>query len=570
MSRTIGIDLGTSTSEIAYVKEGRPVIIPNHAGESITPSVIYISPNGDFIVGQEAKEKLLLEPECTFMEVKRLMGSNEKLTAHGIEYTPQQLSSYILKYLTECAKKHLDEEIDHAVITVPAYFSDEQRRATIEAGKLCGLTVERIINEPTAAALSYGIEHLEECTNILVYDLGGGTLDVTVLEMFEGVMEVKASSGNNKLGGKDFDEAVIEYIISKFEKTHQQYIRNDIRAMARLKKEAESSKIALSKEQEYTISLPFFTNIKDKPVSINETITRDIFEGLIGEKIDGTREQINIALKDAKMKYDEIDLILMVGGSTRIPYVENFLTGIFNKKPQQLVDPDLAVVCGAAIQAGIIADELGENEVVLTDVCPYTLGTSVVREIEFPFSQNETYFDPIIPRNITIPTTVEKIYTTCWNYQTEVIIEVYQGEYSNPKLNNFLNKFLLKGIPPARAGEEKIAIAFSYDVNGILQVEATIVSTGKKASITISTDKGDMVEEIDISTWNESRNAKKYKTIIRRAEKTMLEDEEDSDDLKDLLRQLKEALIKDRSIEELDEIKEDIVNYLLDMEDDDV
>lgn len=570
MNRTIGIDLGTSTSEIAYLKDGKPIVIRNHIDELITPSVIHISPSGNIIVGQEAKEMLLLEPECTFMEVKRLMGSEHKFTAHGKEYTPKQLSSYILKYLIECAKTYLGEDIDRAVITVPAYFSDEQRRATIEAGRLCGLTIERIINEPTAAALSYGIEHLEDCTNILVYDLGGGTLDVTVLEMFEGVMEVRASSGNNKLGGKDFDEAVIDYIIEKFEKSQQPYIRNDIRAMARLKKEAESCKIALSKELEYTISLPFFTNIKGKPVSINETITRESFESLISEKINETREQINIALKDAKMKVDEIDLILMVGGSTRIPYVKNFLTEIFDKDPQNLVDPDLAVVCGAAIQAGIIAEELGENEIVLTDVCPYTLGTAVLKDMEFPFSPVETYFDPIIPRNITIPASIEKTYVTSGDYQTEVIVEVYQGEYQNPKLNNFLNKFLLKGVPPARAGKEKITITFSYDINGILQVEATIVSTGKKASIIISTDKGDMVEEVDISVWSESKNAKKFKTIIKRAEKTALDNDEDSGELNDLIRRLKEALIKDKPLEELDEIKDEIVDYLLDMEDDDV
>lgn len=570
MSRIVGIDLGTSTSEIAYIEDGKPVLIPNHIGEFITPSVIHIQANGEKVVGLEAREKLLLEPDVTFMEVKRLMGTDDVLRAHGIDYSPRQLSSFIIKYLVDCASAYLKEEIDRAVITVPAYFSDEQRRATIEAGKLCGLKVERIINEPTAAALCYGIDHMEDCTNILVYDLGGGTLDVTVLEMFEGVMEVRASSGNNKLGGKDFDDKIVQYIIEKFNKNNQSYIQNDVRAMSRLKKEAEACKIALSKEQEYIISLPFFANIKDKPVSVEETITRDVFESLISEQIESTREQINSALQDARMKVDELDLILLVGGSTRIPYVERFLFEVFHKEPQNLVNPDLAVVSGAAVQAGILEDAFEGNEIVLTDVCPYTLGTAVLRDGYFGFSESNIYFDPIIPRNITIPTTVEKIYQTSFEDQTRVAIKVYQGEYSDPALNNFLNEFWLSGIPAAPAGEEKIVIAFSYDVNGILQVEAKIVSTGEKASITISTNDKEMVEEVDISKWRESKNAKKYTSILRHAEKALME--EDDEELEDLIRSLKEGLIKEEPLEELDKRKEDIVEYLLDMgedEDDD-
>ena len=569
MSRIIGIDLGTSTSEIAYFEAGKPVVIPNHLGELVTPSVIHISPTGEITIGTESKEKLLLEPDCTFMEVKRLMGSGDSLSAHGISYSPQQLSAYILRYLTDCAGTFLKEDINRVVITVPAYFSDEQRRATVEAGKLCGLIVERIINEPTAAALSYGIDHLTDCTNILVYDLGGGTLDITALEMFEGVMEVRASSGDNQLGGKDFDEAIIQYLLGKFSESQQPYIKNDLRAMARLKREAELCKIALSEEMEYAISLPFFSNIKGKLVSIDEIITRPLFESLIKDKIDATQEQIKIALKDAKMKLDDIDLILMVGGSTRIPYVERFITEIFHKPPQHLIDPDLAVVNGAAIQAGIIGDQFEGDEIVLTDVCPYTLGTAVLRDFFFDMSDRDLYFDPIIPRNTTIPTTIEKTYTTSHDDQYKVEIKVYQGEYSDPDLNNYLGKFSLAGIPPAPAGEEKITIAFSYDVNGILQVDAKIISTGEKAAITISTSDSSMVEEIDISKWKESKKARKYTSIIRRAEKVVLQEGDDTDELQDLIRMLKEALIKEESTEILEECKDDIIDYLLDLENDD-
>ena len=569
MSRIIGIDLGTSTSEIAYFEAGKPVVIPNHLGELVTPSVIHISPAGEITIGTESKEKLLLEPDCTFMEVKRLMGSGDSLSAHGISYSPQQLSAYILRYLTDCAGTFLKEDINRVVITVPAYFSDEQRRATVEAGKLCGLTVERIINEPTAAALSYGIDHLTDCTNILVYDLGGGTLDITALEMFEGVMEVRASSGDNQLGGKDFDEAIIQYLLGKFSESQQPYIKNDLRAMARLKREAELCKIALSEEMEYAISLPFFSNIKGKLVSIDEIITRPLFESLIKDKIDATQEQIKIALKDAKMKLDDIDLILMVGGSTRIPYVERFITEIFHKPPQHLIDPDLAVVNGAAIQAGIIGEQFEGDEIVLTDVCPYTLGTAVLRDLFFNMSDRDLYFDPIIPRNTTIPTTIEKTYTTSHDDQYKVEIKVYQGEYSDPDLNNYLGKFSLAGIPPAPAGEEKITIAFSYDVNGILQVDAKIISTGEKAAITISTSDSSMVEEIDISKWKESKKARKYTSIIRRAEKVVLQEGDDTDELQDLIRMLKEALIKEESTEILEECKDDIIDYLLDLENDD-
>jgi len=572
MSKIVGIDLGTSTSEIAYLDQGKPIVIPNHLGKFITPSVVHIKKDGEIIVGEEARERLLLEPECTFIEVKRQMGSDETLTAHEKTYSPQELSADILSYLISCAKEALGEDVNRAVITVPAYFTDVQRRATVEAGKLCGLTVERIINEPTAAALCYGLDHLEDYSNILVYDLGGGTLDVTVLELFEGVLEVRASSGNNKLGGKDFDEALIEYLLQKFSGNHQMHIRKDIRAMARLKEEAENCKIALSSQEQYQISLPFFAEVNGKPVSVDETITRNQFEKLISEKIDHTKEQLRIALSDARMKTNEVDLILMVGGSTRIPYVKKFLTDYFQKEPQQVVDPDLAVVQGAAIQAGILENQFEDNEIVLTDVCPYTLGVAALKYFDYyrlP-TDMDLSFDPIIPRNVTIPTTIDRQYSTCTDHQKTVHIKVYQGEYSDPSLNNFLGEFQLDGIPPAPAMEEKINIMFSYDINGILNVDATIVSSGEKASIIISTTENEMVEEVDTSKWRESKYAKKFSAIIKRAQRMMKEiSPSDAELVGDLIKFLMEGLVKEESLKELNERKEDLVELLLDLEQDD-
>lgn len=562
MSRIIGIDLGTSTSEVAVRLDGKTVIIPNHKREQITPSVIHIAANGEVIVGNEAKERILTEPECTFMEVKRMMGETTKLRAHGQDYSVPMLSSFILKYLVDCAGDYLKESVDRVVITVPAYFSDIQRRATVEAGRLCGLTVERIINEPTAAALSYGIEHLQDCANVLVYDLGGGTLDVTVLEMFEGILEVRASSGNNKLGGKDFDEAVMQYLLGQLPKAQQKVIKGDLRAMMRLKKEAETCKMTLSDVEEYVVSMPFLANVNGNPISIETTITRQQFEEIIQPDIETTRVQIDSALADAQLEKGDIDAVLLVGGSTRIPFIERFVTEMFGKEPLRLVDPDLAVVSGAAIQAAILDENVEDTDLILTDVCPYTLGTAALEDGIF----TQLFCDPLIKRNTTIPVTREKIYFTSWDGQTDVDVKIYQGEYRDPELNNFLGEFRLSGIPAAPMGEERIKIAFSYDMNGILQVDATIVSTGEAAVLSISTDESVMIEEVDVTKWKESKHSRKFSAIIRRTEK-VLEQEEDEDELSDLLRKLKEGLVRGIDVEELVVVKDDIVAYLLELED---
>ncbi len=559
MSRIVGIDLGTSTSEIAFLKGGKPFVIPNNLGEYITPSVVGISDDGRYIVGKDARDQLLLKPEDTVIEVKRLMGSGTKVPMGGKEYTPEQISSFILAYLVNCAREYLNEDIDRAVITVPAYFSDTQRRATVEAGKLAGIKVERIINEPTAAALDYGLEHMKDCQHILIYDLGGGTLDVTVLEMFEGVLDVKASSGNNQLGGKDFDQQLMDYLLKGFTAQYNVDIAEDKRALMRLKEAVEKCKITLSEEEEYHLLIPFFANVEGNPASLDEIVSRDKFEGLIKDLVDSTAKQINTALSDARISAPDIDIILLVGGSTRIPYVQDFIEKTLGKSPQSLVDPDLAVVRGAAIQAAILGEQLSsEKDIVITDVCPYTLGTSVLDYVGgFPVTDA---YDVIIPRNVTIPVVKEKIYGTAADNQTQVEIEVYQGEFKKASHNNFLGKFLLKDIPPAPAFQEKVSISFSYDVNGILQAEGKIVSSGKKANLVIETTGVEMAKEIDPQGWEKAPNARKYKAIIKKATK-MIEDGKAlhyAIEIESLIRKIKVELVQEEKSEFLEVYKEEL------------
>jgi len=566
MNSIVAIDLGTSTSEIAFLKEGKPFVIPNHQGEYITPSVVGLSDSGKIIVGKEARDQLLLKPDDTVIEVKRLMGSGHALFMGAKEYTPQQISSFILSYLVDCACKYLGEDIYRAVITVPAFFSDTQRRATVEAGKLAGIKVERIINEPTAAALDYGLDHMQECQNILIYDLGGGTLDVTVLEMFDGVLDVKASSGNNQLGGKDFDQRLMDYLLGRFTSQYNVNVSEDKRALMRLKEAVEKCKIALSEQEEYQLLIPFFANVKGDPVSLEETVGREVFESLIKELIDSTAKQINTALGDAHISAPEIDLILLVGGSTRIPYVQHFIEKTLGKSPKSLIDPDLAVVRGAAVQAGILGDQLSsENDIIITDVCPYTLGTSVLDYVGgFPVTDA---YDVIIPRNVTIPVAKEKIYGTVADNQTEVEINVYQGEFKKASHNNFLGKFLLSGVPPAPAFQEKINISFAYDVNGILQVEGKIVSTGRKAHLTIETTGVEMVKEIDLDGWEKASGARRYKAIIKKASRIVENGKAGhySIEMESLIRKIKTGLVQDEKPEALDAFKEELHEIIYDL-----
>ncbi|HZJ57087.1 MAG TPA: Hsp70 family protein [Clostridia bacterium] len=573
MSKIIGIDLGTSTSEVAIYENGHTIVIPNLQGKKITPSVVGLSEDGKILIGQDARDQMLVRPKETAIEVKRQMGKNIGISLGRKEYTPQQISSYIIGYLKECAEDYLGQSIDRAVITVPAYFTDEQRRATVEAGKLAGFKVERIINEPTAAALAYGIENMENNQFVLVYDLGGGTLDVTVLEMFEGVLEVKASSGNNELGGKDFDERLMDLLLEDFKSQYQIDISTDLHSMARIKREAEVCKVELSRKESYLIQLPFIAEKDGQPLGLEKTITRSGFEELIRDLIESSAQPIERALDDAGLEPDDLNLVFMVGGSTRIPLVQSFLEKNLKRTPVSPLDPDLAVVMGAAIQGAILNDELSDEEdILITDVCPYTMGVEVMSFLgETPV---DDIYDPIIQRNLTIPVVKEKTYSTAGDGQTRVDIMVYQGEYKKASLNNFLGKFVLDGIPPGPAFEEKINVRFSYDVNGILQVSGTIVSTNKEAGITIETTGVEMEEEAALDNWKEAPRARRYRGIIRRGEK-LLEELNDSEfgdiiilaSLDTAIIELKKALLKEEDdgiLEELEEDLNDIIYYIED------
>ena len=565
--RIVGIDLGTSTSEIAVFENGKSVVIKNKEGEYITPSVVGISEENNLIVGKCAKEQFVLRPEYTAMEVKRLMGSDKEVKLGMKTYKPEEISSYILSYLKECAEQYVGEEVNRAVITVPAYFTDEQRRATVEAGKLAGFKVERIINEPTAAALTYGIDRMDENELVLVYDLGGGTLDVTLLEMFEGVLEVKASSGNNHLGGKDFDEKLMDYLINSFKEEHGIDLSKDIKAMVRLKEATEICKIELSSTEEYRIVIPFISNINNEPLAIDTIITREIFENLIKELVESTKEQIDVVLKDSALTEKEIDTILLVGGSTRIPFIKSFLEEIFQKSPETLVDPDLAVVMGASIQSAILNEELSsETDILITDVCPYTLGIGVLEVFNgIPMPDG---YSILINRNTTIPTMKENVYYTAADGQKEVEIKVYQGDYKKASSNNFLGNFKLSNIPPAPAGDERIKVRFTYDVNGILQVEAIVLSTGENANISIETTGVEIEKEVDVETWKNAEGSKRYRTIIRKVEKYVKnnneEEDEDIFELDSLLKDLKKAIINDNKAlaEDLEQELTDIMYEL--------
>jgi molecular chaperone DnaK len=547
MGRIVGIDLGTSTSEIACIVDGTPRLLPNSLGKLITPSVVHIGEDGEVLVGEEAAEYLFTRPDCTFMEVKRLTGSNEKLTAHGKEYAPEEIQAMLLKYLVSCAEESLKEKIDRAVITVPAYFTDVQRRATTKAGELAGLNVERIINEPTAAALDYGLSNLKETKNVLVYDLGGGTLDVTVLELFEGVIDVKASSGNNHLGGKDFDEIIMRHI------TEGTNPAGDERAVMRLKKAAEDCKIALSANGAYKISLPFLLTSKDgKPISVEQTVSRREFEEWVSEKIESTREPMMSALSDAKLTPQDLQVILLVGGSTRIPCVKKLVEETLGAVPRSLVDPDLTVARGAAIQAGIIEGSINNEDLVLTDVCPYTLGTAPLQEGLFG---SRRIFDPLIPRNTTIPTEKAKNYTTAVDYQTSVIIEVFQGESSDPDNNERLGEVRLTGIPSAKQGKEQIEVTFGYDMNGILQVKASVVSTGNQVSAEISTTGIKAKPLLDMSKWERADGARQFRPLIRKAEKFIAANKDIGGDIAAIVLRIKEALLL-KNMEQADELRE--------------
>lgn len=554
MDTIIGIDLGTSTTEAAVFQDGKPVLILNFDGREITPSIVGLDDTGNIIVGEKAEAQLLFAPDRTVCEVKRMIGTNGQVELGKRRYSPVEISSMILSYVRNYASNFMNEDISRAVISVPAYFDELQRQETLEAGRMAGFMVDRIINEPTAAALSYGLEHMEEESYVLVYDLGGGTFDVTLLEMFEGVLEVKASSGDNKLGGKDFDQQLIQYLTDRFQEQHGMDLTNDLSAMVRIRDEALRCKIALSTQEEYHVQLPVLATKNNIPLAMEETVTRSIFEELIGDLVEQTHRPIDIVLSDSGLSKEQIDKVLLVGGSTRVPLVRKDLEEYLGKTPAAAVDPDYAVAQGAAVQAAIISGQIDESsEIMMTDVNPYTLGVHTIN------GYDDDYMSVIIPRNKTIPTTKKQRYYTSGDYQTAAIIEVYQGESSSVQYNHCIGKFVLKGIPAKIAGKEAIDVSFSYNQNGMLQVTGTIVSTGEEAMIDI-----DMLntkeKRKDVSDWKESELAGEFRAVIRRTEKWLKNHKEDKE-LEELLYQLKKAILEDDDWQ-ADMLEQEIEDYI--------
>ena len=483
MAKTIGIDLGTTNSCVSVYEGGEAKVIANPEGERTTPSVVAFK-NGDIIVGGAAKRQMVVNPD-TIRSIKRLMGTKKKVKANGKEYTPEEVSAMILGDLKKTAEAYLGENVDKAVITVPAYFNDSQRQATKNAGKIAGLEVERIINEPTAAALAYGLDKQEQAQTVLVYDLGGGTFDVSILELGDGVFEVKATSGNNHLGGDDYDQRIVDFLIGEIKDEYNTDLTDDKMAMQRLQDAAEKAKKDLSGMTSTQISLPFLAQGPDGVINFEITLTRSKFEALTDDLTESTLEPVRKALKDAKLKASDIDKVLLVGGSTRIPKVQEAVRKELGKEPSKGVNPDEVVAMGAAIQAGVLQGDV--NDIVLLDVTPLTLGIETLGGV----------MTPLVPRNTTIPVSKSQTFSTAENNQTAVDIHVLQGERPMASDNKSLGNFRLDNIPPAPRGIPQIEVTFDIDANGIVNVKAKDLGTGKEQSITISNSSNLSDDEID-------------------------------------------------------------------------
>ena len=546
MSKIIGIDLGTTNSCVAVMEGGNVTIIPNSEGARTTPSVVNIKDNGEVVVGEIAKRQAVTNPTSTVSSIKTHMGSDYKVEIFGKKYTPQEISAKILQKLKKDAEAYLGEEVKEAVITVPAYFTDSQRQATKDAGTIAGLDVKRIINEPTAAALAYGLEKKKE-EKVLVFDLGGGTFDVSVLEISDGVIEVISTAGNNHLGGDNFDDEIIKWLVAEFKKENGIDLSNDKMAYQRLKDAAEKAKKELSTLMETSISLPFITMDATGPKHLEMKLTRAKFNDLTRHLVEATQGPTKTALQDANLNASQIDEILLVGGSTRIPAVQEWVENFFGKKPNKGINPDEVVAAGAAIQGGVLMGDV--KDILLLDVTPLSLGIETAGGV----------FTKMIEKNTTIPVKKSDVYSTYANNQTAVTIKVFQGERARAIDNHSLGNFNLEGIPAAPRGVPKIEVTFDIDANGIVHVSAKDLGTGKENNITISGSSNLSKADIERMTKEAEANAEEDKKfqelvearnkadqLISATEKTLKENpdkvsEGDKKNIEDAIEELKKA-----------------------------
>lgn len=512
MAKVLGIDLGTTNSCMAVMEGGEPAVIPSAEGGRTTPSVVGFSKNGERLVGQLAKRQVVANPDRSMVSVKRVMGTNHKSSIDGKEYTPPEISAMILRKMKADAEAYLGEKVEKAVVTVPAYFTDAQRQATKDAGVIAGLEVLRIINEPTAAALAYGLEKSDAQT-VLVFDLGGGTFDVSILELGDGVFEVKATSGNNHLGGDDFDERISKWLVENFRKEHGVDLSKDRMALQRLKEAAEKAKIELSGMVSTNINLPFITAFEGEPLHLDMTLTRAKFEELTAELVEATVGPTKRALSDAGLEAGKIDRVILVGGSTRIPAVQEAVKKITGQEPYKGVNPDEVVAIGAAIQGGVLMGEV--KDIVLLDVTPLSLGIETLGGV----------FTKIIERNTTIPTSKKQIFSTAADNQPSVEIHVLQGERQMAADNVTLGRFHLDGIPPAPRGIPQIEVAFDIDANGIVNVSAKDLGTGKEQKVTITSSSGLSTDDVERLMKEAETHAEEDK---KRREQVELRNEADS------------------------------------------
>ena len=540
MSKIIGIDLGTTNSVVAVMEGGEPTVITTQEGGRLTPSVVGFTKNGERLVGQLAKRQAVSNPERTISSIKRHMGTKYTVTIDGKDYTPEQISAMILEKMKGDAERYLGEKVTEAVITVPAYFNDSQRQATKDAGRIAGLDVKRIVNEPTAAALAYGIDKSDDKT-VLVYDLGGGTFDVSILELGDGVFEVKSTTGDTHLGGDDFDHRIMDWMTDEFKKQNGIDLTGDKMAMQRIREAAEKAKIELSSMMTTNINLPFITAGPNGPQHLDMDLTRAKFDSMTSDLVDRTIQCVHTALSDAKMTVNDIDKILLVGGSSRIPAVQEAIKRVLGKEPAHGVNPDECVAVGAAIQAGVLAGDV--KDVLLLDVTPLSLGIETMGGV----------FTRIIDRNTTIPTSKKQIFSTATDNQPSVDIHVLQGEREMAADNKTLGRFELSGIPAAPRGVPQIEVAFDIDANGIVNVSAKDLGTGKEQKITITSSGSLSKEEVDKmvkeAQANEAADKKRREsvdaknqadTLIYQAEKTVKDMEGKGHD--DKIKKVQEAI----------------------------